>query len=188
MDVNSETEHRGSLECWALSGRATLHEDTCQESKTGKRAGKKNAMNNNLPKPSTPFMGLQPPSSFFKTPPCTCATMEPFVLGFQDPKPAEMPLNKGKRTKTNTASSQGLASNWAKSCYKTREKTPKGQMVPFSRPSVPPPDRPLPLPETMENHASDQEPLNAPSLNGLFWAVFQEMFKRENGPLRHSAH
>ena len=31
--------------------------------------------------------------------------------------------------------------------------------------------------------ASDQEPLNAPFLNG---AVFQAIFKRENGPLRHS--
>ena len=36
-------------------------------------------------------------------------------------------------------SSQGLASNWAKKCDKTREKTPKGLMVPVSRGHTPPP-------------------------------------------------
>ena len=42
-------------------------------------------------------------------------------------------------TTPQVASLHGLASNWAKICYKTLEKPPKGQMVPFSRGHLPPP-------------------------------------------------
>ena len=41
--------------------------------------------------------------------------------------------NKGKPTRPQSASSQGLASKWTKHNFLTGEKAPKGQMVPFSR-------------------------------------------------------
>ena len=44
-----------------------------------------------------------------------------------------MPLKQGKTSQQpQLASLHGLPPNWAKKCYKTGEKTPKGQMVPIS--------------------------------------------------------
>ena len=47
-------------------------------------------------------------------------------LGFQDPKPPEMPYKTRENVTTpQLASLHGLASNWAKNCYKTGEKNAK---------------------------------------------------------------
>ena len=56
------------------------------------------------------------------------------VLGFQDPKTTWNAYKTREDVTTpQLASPHGLASKWAKNCYKTVEKTPKGQMVPNSR-------------------------------------------------------
>ena len=54
-------------------------------------------------------------------------------FGLQDPKTAPMPVKQRKPTRPQLAPLQGLPSNSTKRVVKTVEKTPKGQMVPFSR-------------------------------------------------------
>ena len=53
-------------------------------------------------------------------------------FGLQNPETAKMPMKQGNPTRSHLASQQVLASNWPKMTTK-QGRTPKGQMVPFSR-------------------------------------------------------
>ena len=54
--------------------------------------------------------------------------------GFQDPKTTwNVFKTRENFTTPQLVSPHGLGLNWAKNCYRTGERTPKGQMVPISR-------------------------------------------------------